>query len=104
MDEAPDRETVQEWVEEYDLGRRDVLKGILPVVGAGFVFRNQLPTSSNADSRLTDAEENATALVERIDVTDLRDPLLMSGLTPMVESTIDTINGVLHDATVTQSV
>ena len=104
MDEAPDRETVQEWVEERDLDRRDVLKGILPVVGAGLIFRNQLPTSSNANSRLTDAEESATALAERINVTDLRDPLLMSGLTPMVEGTIETINEVLHDATVTQSV
>lgn len=104
MDEVPDRETVQEWAEEHDIGRRDVLKGILPVIGAGWVFRNQFPTSSNARSRLSDAEDSATGLAERLTATDLRDPLAMSGLTPMMESTIETIDGVLHDGTVTKGV
>ncbi|MFO8114289.1 MAG: hypothetical protein R6U01_02830 [Halorubrum sp.] len=104
MDEVPDRETAQEWAEEHDIGRRDVLKGILPVIGGVWVFRNQLPTSSNAGSRLSDAEDSATALAERLTVTDNRDPLAMSGLTPMVEKTIETIDEVLHDGTVTKGV
>ena len=104
MDEVPDRETVQEWAKEHDIGRRDVLKGILPVVGGGWIFRNHFPTSSNASSRLSDAEESATRLAERLDVTDLQDPLVMSGVTPMVEGTIETITEVLGDGTVTTAV
>ena len=101
MDEVPDRETLQEWAEEHDIDRRDVLKGILPIVGGGWFFRNEFPTSSNASSRLSDAEESAIRLADRLDITDLRDPLAMLGLTPMVEATIDTINDVLNDGTVT---
>lgn len=104
MDEIPDQKALQEWVEERDLDRRDVLKGVALFTGAGWLVRNQLPTSNNTDSRLSDAEESATSLGNRLDETDLRDPLMMSGLTPMIESTIETIKDVLHDGTVTHGV
>ncbi|QKY19690.1 hypothetical protein B4589_004585 [Halolamina sp. CBA1230] len=104
MDDIPDQETLQEWIEGHDLDRRDVLKAAALFTGWGWLFRNQLPTARNTDSRLTEAEEHASRLAEQLDGTDLRDPLMMSGLTPMVERTIETINDVLHDGTVTSGV
>ncbi|WP_226008337.1 hypothetical protein [Natrinema salinisoli] len=104
MDGTPDQEALQEWMEERNFDRRDILKAVAVFTGSGWLFRNQFPTSNNTDSRLSEAEKSAATLADRLNVTDLRDPLMMSGLTPMVESTIETISEVLHDGTVTQGV
>lgn len=104
MDESPDSDTIREWVAERDLSRRDVLKATAVVTGSGWLFRDQFPTAVNTDSRLTEAEESVVSVAEQLDVTDVRDPLMMSGLTPAVESTIETVNEVLQDGTVTQGV
>lgn len=104
MDEIPDQEALEEWIEERNLDRRDILKGVALFTGSGWLFRNQLPTSGNTNSRLSEAEESATTLADRLDVTDLRDPLMISGLIPIAERTIETISGILHDRTVTKGV
>lgn len=104
MDESPDPDTLREWIAERDFTRREVLTAIAAVTGSGWVFRDQFPTAGNTDARLTEAEESAASVAERLEVTDLQDPLMMSGLTPAVERTIETINEVLHDGTVTQGV
>lgn len=104
MDDPLDHETCQDWVEEHDWSRRDLLKATTLLTASGWAIRNQLPTSHNTDARLTDAEESAATLADRLDNTDLRDPLTLSGLTPLVESTIETITAVLHDRTVTYGV
>jgi hypothetical protein len=104
MGDSPDPDTLREWIAERDFTRREVLTAIAAVTGSGWVFRDQFPTAGNTDARLTEAEESAESVAERLEVTDLRDPLMMSGLTPAVERTIETINEVLHDGTVTKGV
>ncbi len=104
MDESPNPEALQEWIAERDINRRDILKAIALFTGSGWLFRNQLPTAENTNTRLTEAEKSAAMAAERLGVTDLRDPLMMSGLTPTLERTIETVNEVIHDRTVTQGV
>jgi len=104
MDEGPDLDTLRDWIGERDLTRREVLTAIAAVTGSGWVFRDQFPTAGNTDARLAEAEESASSVAERLEVSDLRDPLVMSGLTLAIERTIETINEVLHDRTVTQGV
>jgi len=102
MDEIPDPEALRKWVVERDLDRRDILIGAGVTGSGGWLFTHL--TVGNTDSRLTEAEERASTLADQLDDTDLRDPLMMSGLTPMVERTIETITDVLHDGTVTSGV
>lgn len=100
MDKIPDQETLHELVEEGDLTRRKILIGAgLAGPGGWLVIESTLDTTG---SRLTDAEESAITLADGLNETDLRDPRMMSGLTPMIDSTIETINEVLHDSTVTR--
>lgn len=104
MDDVPDREALQAWVEEHDLGRREALFAIGGLLGTGWLSKDQLPTSRNTDSRLSDGEDSAASVAARIDDTDLRDPLFISGLVPMVESCIEALSTVLQDGTVTHGV
>lgn len=104
MDDIPDRETLEAWAEKHDIGRREALIGIGGLLGTGWLSKDQLPTSRNTDSRLSDGEDSAASVAARIDGTDLRDPLFISGLVPMVESCIETLSTVLQDGTVTHGV
>ncbi|WP_143416473.1 hypothetical protein [Halobacterium hubeiense] len=105
MDEGPDQELLPEWITERDFNRREVIGGTIALfTGIGWWCNNQFPTAGNTNARLSEAEKSAATAAERVNVIDLRDPLLMSGLTLTVERAIESINDVLHDGTVTYGV